>query len=465
MQNGPRQNKQNAVAKIVFFCGIAFSSVIMIIACTMTMDGKLILGIVSLTVFTISGVLSVKGDLLHPFVWFNIPFLIYSVSAPVLYLVGEYRMYSSYFNSLILEYLAILFFSIVVGCRRMVPTRRKLSEFYLFEEGNSFFFIICFVFSVFFLHAYVNAGMVTKSEKHFVDSPIYLMDFVYHFLNLSVCIYLLDAYFKEKHFNWMVVIFYGAFLLLTVLIAGERAFLYRFVIMGTITYDLFYKKINKGIVLLAMVIGIYLQSVLAELKMYYFTREVIEWNMRFDFSSIIKFMFGSEFRTASENLSILIEHVPETYPFAMGKTWVADVMRAIIPGFLFPRDFLQTSSVWFNETFFTDWWERGGGAGFSLVGSGYLNFGIPGVLLVFSILGVGVRKFYRVSVRNLFWMIVYISAIPIFINSIRADISVPLSQIWKHVFFPLLVIICLGLGKREIVRGIFQRRGKNIESG
>jgi hypothetical protein len=60
---------------------------------------------------------------------------------------------------------------------------------------------------------------------------------------------------------------------------------------------------------------------------------------------------------------------------------------------------------------------------------------------------------------------VYISAIPIFINSIRADISVPLSQIWKHVFFPLLVIICLGLGKREIVRGIFQRRGKNIESG
>ena len=69
-------------------------------------------GIASLA---LGGVVCVRGEILHPFVWWNLPFALYSISAPVLYLLGELERHDTFRLVLGLEFVALLVFSLVVG--------------------------------------------------------------------------------------------------------------------------------------------------------------------------------------------------------------------------------------------------------------------------------------------------------------------------------------------------------------
>jgi oligosaccharide repeat unit polymerase len=234
-------------------------------------------------------------------------------------------------------------------------------------------------------------------------------------------------------------------LTLNLLIAGERGPIYKFAIISLIAYHIFMKKIPIRYLLLIAVVAIYLQGLLGGLKMAFITKEIgtsIDYTLNYE--TILINIFGSEIGTPSNNLAILIEHIPEHLPYLMGQSFLWDIQRAFVPGFIFSRDIFSATADWFTKTFFEEWWLKGGGVGFSIVGLGYVNFGVAGIVGLFAILGALLKKLYYMSAESIIPCLFYINFIPVFIYTIRSDLSVPISQGTKHILFPLVMIYVLG---------------------
>ena len=149
-------------------------------------------------------------------------------------------------------------------------------------------------------------------------------------------------------------------------------------------------------------------------------------------TSFISELFGGEFRSASRNLNTLISNSDE-WSYFYGETiiWdlkIATIFDAVSPG------------AWFNQTFYPNLVAQGGGNGFSLVGEGYMNFGIIGVVLWFVLLGLLLKFLYKKAHLGLIWTIIYIALIPIVVYSIRGDFATILTHFTKHIALPLVII-------------------------
>ena len=76
--------------------------------------------ILGFIIFIILGCISANFDMAHPFVWFNVIFMLYSLATPILNLQGEYNYlkgYSQWFNyhqMVIAQFVAVLAFSVAV---------------------------------------------------------------------------------------------------------------------------------------------------------------------------------------------------------------------------------------------------------------------------------------------------------------------------------------------------------------
>ena len=126
------------------------------------------------------------------------------------------------------------------------------------------------------------------------------------------------------------------------------------------------------------------------------------------------------------------------------------MLRAFTPGVLDITSEFEHSVNVFNKTFFPDASSRGIGEGFSLVGSGYFNFGLPGAILIMVVFGFSIRLLYRWSVRSPLGMYFYISFIPIAMFTTRSDLGTPVSQGLKHVLLPLvLMLLAAAISKRQ----------------
>jgi hypothetical protein len=143
-------------------------------------------------------------------------------------------------------------------------------------------------------------------------------------------------------------------------------------------------------------------------------------------------------------------------PFLNGSTILSDVARAFLPGFIVARQIANTGEV-YNNLLFPDTTAVGGGVGFSIVGYGYIHFGIPGVVLVMMLIGGLVAIVYRWAARSALGLFFFIGFVPVAVYVARTDITGPLSQGIKHVLLPLvLMLIVAGLTNRAEV-GIDRR--------
>ena len=118
------------------------------------------------------------------------------------------------------------------------------------------------------------------------------------------------------------------------------------------------------------------------------------------------------------------------------------------------REYVKATTFWFTETFYPIFYAKGGGMGFTLVGQGYLDFGMPGVIGLFVVLGVFIGQLYRLSGKSTIAFIFYINLIPVVMYSIRQTISVILSQSIKHVMLPLIIMFCLGMFWNDVIRKV-----------
>ena len=76
-----------------------------IISCTLVLLGTwsdifgvygLVAVIAGFIIFVVLGCVSAQFDISHPFIWFNVVFMLYSLATPILNLQGEYYYYKKY---------------------------------------------------------------------------------------------------------------------------------------------------------------------------------------------------------------------------------------------------------------------------------------------------------------------------------------------------------------------------------
>jgi oligosaccharide repeat unit polymerase len=104
---------------------------------------------------------------------------------------------------------------------------------------------------------------------------------------------------------------------------------------------------------------------------------------------------SSEWSYQFNVLAFLVNHVPSDYPFRL--TYL-DAITATLPQFIV-RDRPATPSAWIVKLTSPEYAALGGGFAFSSVGEAYLNFGIPGIIIVFLIVGALIDSLEGLSLR------------------------------------------------------------------
>lgn len=410
---------------------------------------SLYLAIFAIVTLATTCIFSVRGDILHPYMWFNIPFVLYSISAAIQYLFEGTHYSTQLLYGLELSFIAMVSFQFAVGRHRCnsakLPINSKMIK--VLTHGNISIFVMSLTIALVSLVAYLQSGMVNKMDRHLEFSPIYMMGFAFNIMNLCMCIFIISKCIEGKiKYASMAILLFFAFLILAFLVNGERGIIFKYVIVASLTFHVYGKRLPLKFWCLLLVVGLGLQVILGELKMYFLAdaTSISELVYPMYSKSLLSLLFSSELQTPSVNLCYLTESVPSRIPFHLGESILWDLQRAVVPGFLFPRELAMSTAAWFSETFFPEFWDLGGGVGFTLVGVGYLNFGMPGVILLFLFIGFIVRRLYMTSFENVTRSIIYICIIPLLISAIRADLSILISQSLKHVLLPLIIMLKIG---------------------
>ncbi|MDV2684407.1 O-antigen polymerase [Alkalihalophilus lindianensis] len=388
---------------------------------------SLIGGILALSILVILSWFISGMNLLHPLTWFPPLFFMYSVSMPMLILVGEFPFNSIYEYTLFVQWVALLTFIIFVG------RNSDLKKTYDLTILRNIKYILIPIFSVSLILSsvyliYIYTRGLTSKYAIALDQSIYSS--FHGFFSILVFSYLILFTYKlikDQKFPKIFFIFTITFALLILIIAGERDILLR-MILGTIfIVHFFHRRIKKKLILTMGIIGVFAISILSNMKNLAFGERESVRN-----ESLIVDIFGGEFRSASRNLYTLISG-SDSWTYFNGETLIWDLKIAA---------FINSTSpgAWFNQNFYPELVASGGGNGFSLVAEGYLNFGILGVILWFAILGLILKYLYKKAHTGLIWALIYIILIPIVIYANRGDFATILTYFSKHIALPLILV-------------------------
>jgi oligosaccharide repeat unit polymerase len=443
--------------------------------------------VLAMALFWLVSISSIRLDVTHPFFWFGGPFLLYSISGPVLFtlnihpneLWGDFPVRElDYGFAMDLQYLGLLVSSLVIGPARMdlQATLRGSGTRHLFN-GVLPVLAVTFILSGFAVSEIVLQGFTRKIDVVLYGSWATRFGFALNMFSTCAGVFLVKQFVDGKPLRGHVGIACFIILGLTVvLLAGQRNFLFRLLVVILFTYHIAYHKISLRSFLVLFLITSPLIFVLGGFKMagitgesagsYFSIFENILNIAKFgenqalagDSSLILfgKFMLflilGDEFRTGGDNLAMLVTRMPMELPFQNGFTIMNDLSAALSLGFLGAN--LDSSVHTYNAIFFPVNTSKGGGQGFSLVGAGYMNFGIIGAILIMAFFGAAVRMVYRLASKSAMGLFFFIGFLPISFSAARNDLSMPISQGLKHVLLPLAMMLVV-----SYLMGRSSRRG------
>jgi oligosaccharide repeat unit polymerase len=406
------------------------------------------LGVIVLSAFSLGLALVVRLDLTHPWVWFLGPMALYSMAYPVLVL-GRFAQPSTQLQpSIGLAFIAALAFAVAT-----LPARGSAGVVRPFVprdflQGAALLMVPATILGGIGTWYIWQSGALTKYETALLESPLARLDFAYYWLIT------LGAFIAAGNLNrgqpvsrLLLTVLFGAAILALVGL-GERDVLVRLgIVLGLLYVGAGAWKPSLSLILL-LPLALALLTVLGRVKLL-LVAGLNDFQV-FGGWNLVTAIFGDELRTASHNTVTLMENVPQNYPFSYGKAILGDLRTAMVPGFLTGRTASTTTSSWFTETFYPGVFAIGGGEGFSLVGVGYLNFGIAGVAGVFAVIGAITTLLEKMGRRSAIGFALYVSAVPIFMASIRADLSVLASQLLKHVILPVLIVVVVCVVMRRV---------------
>lgn len=385
-------------------------------------------GIVGMTLLVLISFLVSKLDILHPLTWFSPVFYLYSISAPLLVAIGE-TAYINYDKTLFIEWIALFVFIVLIGKPKKIDLKDSTEKIASLDVIVFPIFVVSTVLTFTYLGYVYTSGIDSKYTLTNDNSIFRIFVPFFSIFILSFTILLTHSFAVKKKFPKFLVIFSLAYSVLALLIIGERDIVLRIGIVLVLLYHIFYKKIKKKNLVLVALIMLISIPIMGNLRNSAVSGSIDKIEEE---KSILVETLNSEFIAAPRNLQIVLDY-EDLWTYFYGETYLWDLKMAFVQGD-------NSAAVWFNNTFFPDLVRIGGGNGFTIVGEGYINFGILGVIAIFAFLALFLRVLYNQAIKNILWLIVYITSIPIFLYLIRGDLAVLFANVSKHIILPLLII-------------------------
>lgn len=434
---------------------------IFILACTIISFSLVIifiknnyLIIVLLYILGIMSMIIVDLDLMHPYVWFIPIFLLYSTVSAISILTGNNEIIGTFklYDTLFLSWIALVTFIIIIGPQKYSIKSAKI------EFSNSIFFVntvhILSVIGIFLMCLYIIQSGSTNKRDISLDNSIFITIGFYgiQFFVFSFLIIIIHSLNIKNKMNKSFIAFSILTSLMVIFIAGERDFLIRLFILFVIIYNEFIKKISKFKLLIFGLGGLLSLNILQNLKNIF----IRQAELNAQHSSLLNSLLSGEFVSAGRNLQILIQNNMGSI-FSNSNTLITDIKFAIMNLPFFNTN-LETPTSWFNNTFYKEYLMKGGGKGFTLIGEGYINYGLTGVIIWFIILGLVVKFFYKKAVNSSMWFVVYLLMISNTIYCLRADLGIYLSFILKYVMLPVFCMKIFNFIRNKKVHIIMQSK-------
>lgn len=386
----------------------------------------IMLHVLSIVFLAVSACLIVKFDFFHPFCWFSLFYCLYACSYAIMYKLGVTVDYGYSKDGLLYHWIGLTTILLILPIQR-----HRVINRYHFKSNSNYvntvlnillLYLVLAVFSFFF------GSFSNKTEIYQNGSFWILLSFKLAYFVILIYIYQLYKILSQTKQTpiWLIVKCSGVIFFFG-LSSGERDYIFT-ILLVTVMILFLFSKIRKSQLFASIPLGIILLPLSRIFKYYALTGNIED---SLDTNHLLIEFLDGEFISAGRNLQILIANHCEN--FFGGTSLLNDFVRTVV-------DTGYSNQIWFNEQFFTSLSTQ---YGFTLVGEGYVNGGIWGIILVYVITGLLLRYLYINASKSSYGFIIYLYMLPLFIYSTRADLANILSPLLKYALLGTLIIMSL----------------------
>ncbi|MDC0325434.1 oligosaccharide repeat unit polymerase [bacterium] len=411
-----------------------------------------------LTTVCVLVTISKKNDYLNPSVWFSWGITLYSTASPILFILGydfnrnitmEYRVYS-----LELAIISVFIINMISGLSKPNTSFKIGSKDNIVYNGCIIIMPILLFFGAIVLLVFLRSGISTKGDKLLYGSKLANADFI--FTCQTVIFSFIYAYNKRLGFKFkpIITIILTIYFALTFLILGERDIIIRFILVIGLIYYLLGNNKQKHYFRTGILVCLFSISILQPLKNALVKENSVVYEVS-EFSGALKqsnnslhslflILYGSEFRSAGENLGILLTRTNNQFDYGYGKIFLNELSLVFQSSLFGRREGNESLTFWFARTFYPSSYDKGHGFGFTIIGQGLLDGGLLGVIVLISLISFLTTKLYKNSQQSIFMLCLYINLLPLMLYSIRGTIGTIVSPFIKHVLVFLILALVIG---------------------
>ncbi|MEB6202171.1 oligosaccharide repeat unit polymerase [Mammaliicoccus fleurettii] len=420
-------NKNAIYLKILLVLFLIAISILLMVVGLGIWGGILALGVLVVISWIIS-----NFEPMHPLTWFPPIFFLYSISYPLLVTLGELpNRYDKNIETLIITWLALFTFIVVmsISSEKKIEIDTSLLK-NLMPVVNPIFWVSIILTAVYVAYVF-SSGLTSKYAITLDRSPLGILASFFPIVVISFALIMANQLAIKgrvpKGFL-LVSILYG---IVVLFVLGERDFILKLLIITIFMYHVLKKNISKKKLITLGIIIISMIPILGILKNRAFGQSEMTGNE----GNFITDILSGEFMAVGRNIANLLSTEGSGWSYFLGETLWWDIKVLFSVGF--------SPGAWFNNTFHPDLVARGGGNGFTLVGEGYMNFGIFGVIIFFAMLAVFLKFLYKKATKSVVWLSIYIVTIPLTLYVIRADFATLLAQFSKQIVIPIMIIFVI----------------------
>lgn len=374
----------------------------------------------------IVGYFVIKMDVLHPYVWYVTFFAIYSCAYPILYMFNYVVQFGYSKDIMLYQWIALAVSMIILPSDSIKLNKEKILYASRHEGILNIIENLVLLYVVFTGFLIISGGYANKNDIYSSNNFLLTIGFMdAYFAIFLYCYELCRNLIQQSPYYKKIILKFFSIISLFSIITGERDYLFT-VLLITLVVLIFFEKIKKRVLIVMIPIGFILLPLSNIFKYYLLSGGVsgsLIWN-----NLLFEFLDG-EFISASRNLQILVSSGYDNY-FG-GSTLINDFIRIFYnTGY--------SNQTWFNDNFFA--YGHITQYGFSLVGEGFVNGGVIGIIGIFTFVSLLIRILYSRAMKSFYYMVIYFYMIPIFIYSTRADLANILSPLFKYVILGVLII-------------------------
>ena len=391
----------------------------------------------NLTVFCIINILyivliflTLKIDIKNPLVLFTVFFILYQISYPIVSSHGirvfEFVELNS--NYYLYSWLATISFYIFWGNASNVKydfNKSTLNTNIFLLKTIYYFLVLVSILSSLYI---IKNGFQSKYDLANSNNIILKIgDMSYTELIVFPLFILLSKNYKVTK-KRILIIFNLMIMLFGMLTFGERSYVFNYVIIIALYYFTL-RKISVNKMAILGIAGILFVSFSSSLKMLFANNNYS--NIQYNDNIIINFL-NSDFSAAGFNFNFLLNNNDKN--IFLGKTYIYD--------FLSPLDFVLPIEKYSAPKWYTNeyWKKRRTGLGFTIIGEGFINFGLVGIIFEMLIISRILKFFYLKSNNNYYYYIVYMGLLSLSLYACRQSLASIISPTVKyHILFAVIV--------------------------